>query len=135
MIDPANVPAVAESETVTRFLMFGKWYRSDQTIKHEAFIPPDDLELSVTRLLDATDAELWDIAAQVAGESRRTLHGRADISVQAFASQQLQVQPDAFPNNPNHAKAVGWPTDKAQQMIIAKQLAATKGLHRTPPPS
>jgi len=89
MLDPANVPDVTESETVTRFLMYSKWYRSDQTIKYEAFMPPNDLEFSVTRLLLANDTELWEVGVQVAAESNRALHGRADVSVQAFVNQQL----------------------------------------------
>jgi hypothetical protein len=135
MLDPANVPAVAVDETVTRYLMFGKWYRADETIKYEAFMPPDNLELSITRLRAATDSELWEIGRQVAQESNRSLHGRADMPVGAFAVQNLQVRDDPFPGNPNHAKAVGWPTGKSQQMIIAKQIAATPGLRRIPPPA
>jgi hypothetical protein len=133
MLDPANVPDVADGETVTRYLMFSKWHRPDQTIKYEAFMPPGDLELSVTRLLQATDSEIWSVGAQVAAETHRRLHGRADLSVWAFLSQQLSVQADAMPNNPNHAKVTGWPVGKAKQMIVAKHLAATLGLRRIPP--
>jgi hypothetical protein len=124
MLDPANLPDVAESESVTRYLMFSKWYRADQTIKYEAFMPPDDLEFSVTRLLQATDAEVWEVGKQVAAERNRTLHGRTDVLVRVFKRQQLLMQADALPNNPNHAKVTGWSADIAQQMIIAKQLAA-----------
>jgi hypothetical protein len=135
MLKLANVPDVDESETVTRYLMFQKWYRKDQTIKYEAFMPSDDLELSVMRLVQATDSELWSVGWQVASETNRTLHGRADISAGAFVSQRLLVQADPLPNNPNHAKVTGWSADKAQQMIVAKQLAATPGLQRVSPPS
>jgi len=134
MLDPANVPEVAASEIVTRYLMFGKWYLANGTIKYEAFMPPVDLELSVTRLCQTTDAEIWDVGARVAEESRRKLHGRTDVAVKAFADQQLRVECDPLPNNANHALARGWSADKAQQMIVAKQLAATPGLRRTPPP-
>jgi hypothetical protein len=134
MLDPANVPDVTESEIVTRYLMFSKWYRADQTIKYEAFMPPADLEFSVTRLLQATDAELWGVGKQVAAENGRTLHGRADISVRVFLNQQLLAQSDALPDNPNHAIVTGWPVGKAQQMIVAKQFAAIQGLRRIPPP-
>jgi hypothetical protein len=134
MLDPASVPEVGDGETVTRYLMFGKWYRKDQTIKYEAFIPPDDLELSVTRLLEAAVSELWDVGARVATQAGRNLHGRADLAVQRFFSQQLRVQADVLDDNPNHAKVTGWPSDKAQQIIVAKQLAATPGLRRIPNP-
>ena len=134
MLDPARVPEVGGGETVTRFLMFSQWYRADQTIKYEAFMPPDDLEFSVTRLLEATDSELWDVGARVAMASGRNLHGRADVSVQRFLGHQLRVQAESLADNPNHAKVMGWSTDKAQQIIVAKQLAATPGLRRIPTP-
>lgn len=134
MLDAATVPDVGNNETVTRYLMFSKWYRADQTIKHEAFIPPEDLEFSVTRLLEATEFELWAIGASVATESGRSLHGRADLSVQRFVGQHLRVLADALEANPNHAKAIDWPSNKAQQIIVAKALAATPELRRIPPP-
>src|SRR5262249_44261054 len=93
------------------------------------------LELSVTRLREATDSELWDVGARVASESGRKLHGRADLAVQRFLSQKLRVQADVLADNPNHAKVTGWPSDKGQQIIVAKQLAATPGLRRIPPHS
>jgi hypothetical protein len=135
MFDPANVPDVTDDEMVTRYLMFGKWYRADQTIKYEAFMPPDNLEFSVTRLRQATDEEVWTVGIHVAVESRRNLHGRADLQALAYIKEQLLVQADALFNNPNHARVTGWSDDKAKQMIVAKQLAATKGLRRIPPPS
>jgi hypothetical protein len=134
VLDSANLPDIADKEILTRYLMFSKWYRADQTIKYEAFMPPDDLEFSVTRLLQATDPELWAVGVEVAAKRGRTLHGRADLSAQAFQGQQLAVHADALPDNPNHAKVTDWPVDKAQQIIVAKQLAATPGLRRKPPP-
>jgi hypothetical protein len=134
MLDAVNVPAVTVDEVVTRYLMYSKWSRSDQTIKHEAFMPPPDLEFSVTRLLQASENELWQIGSDVACESGRSLHGRADISVNAFFNSQLIVSADQIPKNPNHAKVTGWPTDSAKQMLIAKKLAATPNLRRIAPP-
>jgi hypothetical protein len=98
-------------------------------------MPPDNLEFSVTRLRQANDDEVWAVGIQVAVKSKRSLHGRADLQALAYVQQQLLVQADALINNPNHAMVTGWPDDKAQQMIVAKQLAATKGLRRIPPPS
>jgi hypothetical protein len=103
-------------------------------VKHDAFMPPDDLEFSVTRLRGATSEEVWTVGEQVAVESSRSLHGRADIEVRAFGDRQLQTIKDKLPNNPNHAKVIGWSRDKPGQMIIAKELAATPGLRRIAPP-
>ena len=134
MFDPAQVPDVTLDEIVARYLMFSKWVRADQTIKHDAFMPPEDLELSVTRHRNATAAELWQARAQVATERGRTFYGRADVVVGAFVGQRLQVGSDPVPGNPNHAKVTGWPTSKSEQMLIAKKSAATPGLCRIPLP-
>ncbi len=135
MLDPKNLPEVDETENVTRFIMFSRWVRADETIRHDAFVPPDDLELSVTRLRQATDAELWQVGAKTAKPSNRSLHGRVDLSVKVFLNRTLVVLCDAADENPNHAKVIGWPIDKAQQMIVAKQIAATPGLRRIAPPA
>lgn len=134
MLDPSNLPPVEDCEAVTRFLMFSKWIRADNTIKSDAFVPPPDLEFSVTRLRDATDLELWTVGNAVATASNRNLHGRADLQVKAFIDQQLRVQAAPDPQNPNHAIATDWPDQHDKQMLIAKKLAATPGLVRIPLP-
>ncbi len=114
MLAPAKVPEVTADEIVTRYLMYSKWFRSDQTIKHDAFMPPGDLEFSVTRLAQALEIELWRIGSDVAGDSGRTLHGRVDVLVPIFSNQRLTVSADPLAKNPNHAKVTGWPTDTAK---------------------
>ena len=135
MLNPSLVPDVTPSEIVARYLMFKNWYRADQTVRHDAFMPPDDLEFSVTRHVEANERELWQVGAQVAAERGRTLHGRADLIVNAFIDRGLKEFADPVPGNPNHAKVTGWPTEKSKQMLIAKLLAAVPGVLRTPPPS
>lgn len=121
-----NVPDVGPDEELTRYLMFSRWIRADDTVKYEAFMPPGDLELSVTRLRDASEVEIWEAGRDVARQSNRTLHGRTDLSTGAFVSRGLKVLKDPVIANPNHAKVTSWSMEKSHQMIVAKQIAASQ---------
>jgi hypothetical protein len=125
MIDPANVPDVGHDETLARYVLFQKHIRNDGTVKADAFVPPSDLQLSVTRHLAATETDLWEVGDAVAAEREKTLYGRADIGVAMCVGQRLVVRPAPIAGNPNHAHIEEWPAEKALQKIIAQELAAT----------
>lgn len=125
MIDPGNVPDVSSDESVARYVLFSAHIRrSDGTLKPDAFIPPPDLELSVTRHLAATEAEIWQLGEDVARQRERTMYGRGDLGVGVCHAQQLAVRAASIAGNPNHAHILDWPTDKPTQKIIALELAA-----------
>jgi hypothetical protein len=73
----------------------------------------------------ATIEELWSLGQSVALEVGKTLHGRADILAAVCREQQLQVDADPQPANPNHANVRAWPIDKPAQKIIAQEIART----------
>ena len=50
---------IGDAELLARFILFRDWIRADGTVKADAFVPPSDLQLSVTRHLRLHDAELW----------------------------------------------------------------------------
>jgi hypothetical protein len=125
MIDPANVPEVAPSETLARFILYGKHIRpSDQTLKPDAFMPHPYLDLSVTRHLLASEDELWTVGQGIAELQGRPLHGRGDIRADTCDAEGLRVQADPVEGNPNHAIVVDWPAEKSAQKSIAQQIAA-----------
>jgi hypothetical protein len=67
--EPANVE-IDDDEWLARFILYSRWIRgSDNTVKQDAFIPPQDSELSVTRHLDLSEEELWQ-AGQVVANTR-----------------------------------------------------------------
>src|ERR1700689_41484 len=69
MSDPGATPTpLAGDEKLARFVFRRQWVRQDGTIKQDAFIPPFDLELSVTRHLNNTDSQLWQTGEEIAGE-------------------------------------------------------------------
>ena len=121
---------VSPGELLARFVMVDRWVRADQTIRPDAFIPPKDLNLSVTRHLTLSQDELWAIGQAVANAVARqpgaVLHGRADIRTRDALQQNLRVEAASLPENRNHAHITGWP-EKAAQKSIAQQLAAAAG--------
>ncbi|MCY2981717.1 MAG: hypothetical protein NTU79_23905 [Planctomycetota bacterium] len=135
MIDPSNIPVVADNELLARFIVYSDEKRSDGTVKHKLFLPYKLVELSVNRHREATIEETWQAGRDVASERQRTLHGVANIRASSCRTNKLDVKPDPqLPKNPNHANLVGYPPAKEDQMAIAKILAASiEGKWQEPP--
>ena len=136
MSDTVASPPVEEEELLARFVTVAKWVREDQTIRQDAFIPPKDLNLSVTRHLVLSQDELWAIgqavADAVAKHPKAVLYGSADIRVRQVTHEKLRVEPAPLPENENHAHITGWP-DKAARKSIAQSLADAAGKVVPPP--
>ena len=124
MLDPNQVPPVGPDERLARFVLFSKHFRSaDHTVKSDAFIPHPNVDLSMTRHLQATAEELWGEGQRIAAARRATLYGRADVGGSAFIAQGLLVVAAPILENPNHVNAVNWPEDKPAQKIKAIEIA------------
>lgn len=118
--------SVLLDELLARYITSSKWYRrGDQTVKQDAFIPPENpLELSTTRHLNLSENEIWDIGNKiVSGQQNRKLHGRADVEVSRVTSQSLNVVADPTADNPNHANIRGWPLSKDARKLLALEIA------------
>ena len=115
---------ITEDELLARFIVYSRWVRSDSTVKSDAFIPPPNLELSVTHHLGLSERSLWDIGNSVAAQSGRALYGRADVKSAAVMAVSLSINPAPCSNNPNHANIIGWPQEKSAQKSLAQQIAA-----------
>ncbi len=127
MIDPHNTPAIGEEELTTRYIVSRQHVnKQTRTVKAEAFVPHPYTDLSVTRLIEITDAEVWSLGENVARVRvpPRTLQGRGDVLAATFLGQQLQVVPDPVEGNPNHAIVTGWADDEPGQLMVAKEIAA-----------
>jgi len=134
MLDPANIPPVSRDELLARFVISSNHIRgSNNTVKPDAFIPHPRLELSLTRHLAATEDELWKEGERVATIRSKTLYGRADVLAEAFEAEDLTVEAKPILENPNHADAINWPADKAQQKMKATEIASKS--HFVPSPS
>ena len=121
----SNLPAVIEDdELLARFVMVREWIRSDGTVRPDAFIPPKDLNLSMTRHGTLQPAALWEIGESVARQFEKDLIGRADVMTGNVRSVGLRVEAVPLSENPHHAHINGWPQDKPSQKILAQQLVA-----------
>jgi hypothetical protein len=122
MTEPTSLPPVSDEELLARFILRRNQIRSDQTVKPDAFIPYPWPDLSVTRYLDLSPAELWTIGKEIADERPATLYGRADVLARIFRKQSLSLTPTH--TQKNHVNVGGWPSDKPAQKNIAQEIAA-----------
>ena len=125
MIDVDNIPAVADDELLTRFIVTNNEFRNDDTVRPRLFIPYKHVALSVNRHRDCSEEEMWNVGYSVAEERKRTLHGRSDIRASSCRIGPLHVIPQPLlPANPNHADVTGFPATKEDQQALAHKLAA-----------
>ncbi len=130
MLDPGNVPDVDAEEMTARFVVSKRHInRQTLTLKADAFVPHPYEALSVTRLIEITEDEIWAVGRNVAAARTppRTLRGRGDVLAATYLRQDnLKVVADPVEGNPNHANVTGWPSpdDEAGQVMIAKEIAA-----------
>jgi hypothetical protein len=125
MIDPLNVPELGVDESLARYVLQSSHIRqSNGTLKPDAFIPHPYRDLSMTRHLLASEAELRAIGENIAAAIGKTFYGRGDIRTSVCLAQKLLAKADPVPGNPNHASVSDWPGDKPAQKIIAQEIAA-----------
>jgi hypothetical protein len=120
---------VLENENVARYIYQSNHYRpSDNTVKHHAFMPPDDKKVSVFRTEGLAESEVWALSD---AQGDRIVKARADIVIRVINATGLQIDPDDEP--PRHANIVGWPSDKEASMEKALLLAKQSQLRMRPP--
>lgn len=128
MSGDGSLPPTSANEWLARFVTVKGWIRADNTVRQDAFIPPRDLNLSVTRHLKLTQDQLWEIGQDVVDaiseKHHASLFGRADLTVAAVAKAALRTESAPIPTNPQHTHITGWPQDKPTQKSVAQQLAA-----------
>ena len=138
MLDPESLPNVESNELTARFIAEKRHLNrstTPATVKANAYMPRENEEgVSITRLVQITDAEIWNIGKSMAAnrDPPRTLRGRSDVLVATFRGQGLEVEPVAVYGNPNHAEARGWPSSESDQLMIAKEIAAVAKFTATP---
>jgi len=134
MSNGGDVPAIDSDEWLARYIYYSRHVRPDGTVRPDTFIPHPYPDLSVTRHLQLSEGELWQVGRVIARQTSKTLHGRADTQVFVFEKQQLRVVANpVLPDNPNHANVTGWPVDKPAQKIIAQQIATEASKVLLPP--
>ena len=121
---------INSQEIIARYLTSKKWYsRVNDIAKPQAFMPPPDLNLSVFRIDNLSEPEIWKLGFKKVIDKMnqpRHLRGRADIQALRILENNLQIDPDNTP--PRHANIIGWPELKEEQKSIAQELAAKASL-------
>jgi hypothetical protein len=119
------VSDVQQEETLARFIMFNRYIRKEGGRVHEdAFMPPRDGALSVTRHNALLDGQLWDVGLAIGALNSQTLYGRADVTAAIYRSVKLDVKAVPVPGNDHHAEVTGWPSDKPARKRLALLVAA-----------
>jgi hypothetical protein len=122
--------SITAQEALARFITSKRWYsREKNVVKPQAFMPPPDLRLSVFRIDNLSESEIWKIGFKKVISNMnqpRNLHGRADIQALKISQINLQINPDNTP--PIHANKVGWLELKEERKSIAQELAAKASL-------
>lgn len=114
-----------QDELLARFILYRGYFRADNTVKPDAFIPYPYPDLSVTRHLELNEEQLKNIGLSIASQQSKILHGRADILTSVVTKLSLTVVPAPTHDNSNHANITGWPIEKSEQKSIAQQIAAS----------
>jgi hypothetical protein len=134
MSNGGTLPTTVDpSESLARFIYYQRYIRQDRTLRPDAFMPHPYPVLSVTRRLQLSETQIWEIGRNVAQRIGQPLRGRADVQVSVFQRQELYVVAAPLLENPNHANVTGWPAEKPAQKIIAQQIAVAAGKALIPP--
>ena len=99
--------AVSADENITRFINQKAYFRpNDGTVRHNAFMPNRDGEVSVYRITGIDDSEVYAIGTKYFAEiTGKPLMGRADIIVSEVFKHDLRIQSHQDPHPRHQAKA------------------------------
>lgn len=118
----------ARRTLVTRYIISKsqRWKEGGFRLKPAAFLPrrnPEGRwELSVFKINDLTDREIWDLAREHVLPRGRSLHGRGDLTDTAVrATKVLHIEFDNSP--PRHGNILSWPDEIDDQLALAQELA------------
>jgi hypothetical protein len=119
-------------EPLARYLLNKRHFsRENNRVKSGAFLPPDDLRLSVFETSGLSDSAIWEIGeTRVAKPRGKPLLGRPDTKKSLVDALELAVDIDDKPYR--HGNIVGWPADKDKQKMLALELADQSTLCLTP---
>ena len=124
---------------VTRFI-FSKTLRWNDTdgfrLKPTAFLPRrssgSPWALSVFRIDNLVNAEIWQLARSYVLPEGRNIHGRADLIPADIERTDPPLWIDFDEDPPRHANVCGWPEAQDEQLAVAQDLVLRARHH---PPS
>jgi len=96
-------------------------------VKYSAFLPPSNRRLSVFRISNLGENEIWGIGNSIGAEREITLLARADIKAESVMETGLEIESDANP--PLHSNIIGWPDAASEIKLKAIELAEKARLY------
>ena len=121
---------VSPDEKLTRFIFSKDDYASTKgKVRHSVFIPKGT-DISVYRISDLSEPEVWEIGRKYVQRERRLIKARADLLAEVVYENDLKVIPDTPPQR--HANITPLPSDKRARVRIAKILALASTLELMP---
>lgn len=120
MIDPNNVPTVADNELLARFILHSNETRSDGTVKPKLFLPYSLVELSVNRHREAASDETWQVGRDVAAARGKTLYGISNIRASSCRIEPLNVvAKPILPEQPKPCRHCRIPTKEGRSDVTS----------------
>ena len=121
---------VSPDEPVARFINQQAYYRKgNKTVKHNAFMPSRQGEVSIYRTDQLDESEIYEIGDKYVGvPQNKQILGYASIEVSDIEKHELSVE-SAPSIHPRHANIIVWPDIKSSQKMIAMEIAEEAGLH------
>lgn len=120
--------SISFSEDLSKFIFNNSQFSSqNKRVKYSVFIPPRNKRLSVFRIAELSENEVWEIGNAVGIERNLKLLARADIKVSSVTKIGLGIDADDIP--PRHANIVGWPDEDSEIKLKALELAEKAQLH------
>lgn len=118
-------------EPLSRFIFDSDKVNQAGRVKDGAFLPShgaqNRLETSICRTQGLEADAIWEIGRGTRPD--RALKGRADFSAETVIEQRLYTIPDTEGTFDQHAVILGWPAEKVEQKVLAREIAkASKGL-------
>ena len=115
-------------EPLARFVLERSKFRpSDNTARHSLFLPAPDNVLSVFRILDLDETEVFSLGEEYVGVPQaKPVIAYAALVAQDFLMEGLVLTPTVDPH-PRHVDIVGW-NDKVQNLHKAQILASKSTL-------
>jgi hypothetical protein len=108
---------------VTRYCFDRSQIRtSNSTVKHNLFVPPSNLRLSVYVTDGYSDQQVWSIGRLVEQDRGKTLRAKAIVRGDLIRQHALRIDLDNVPRD-RHANVVDWPDSEPQQLHLAHILA------------
>jgi len=114
-------PHIADAEPLARFVVEDNKFRpSDNSVKHNAFLPANDLATSVFRTDGLSGEQLSELGReQVATPRGKTLYGWGQCVAKDVRDSELDVVA-APTSHLRHANIVGWSKEKSEQKLQAQ---------------